>query len=64
MFKIFDWAGNELTKHGTFETFEDAWDYIFEHFEEEDHQELFVETSEVKLKQARANKSVSVWLGR
>lgn len=27
-FAIFDWAGNELTKHGTFKTFEDAWDYI------------------------------------
>lgn len=27
-FVIFDWAGNELDMHGTFETFEDAWDFI------------------------------------
>lgn len=27
--KIFDWAGNELTRWGAFETFEDAWDFIF-----------------------------------
>jgi len=27
-FEIQDWAGNRLTAHGTFKTFEDAWDYI------------------------------------
>lgn len=27
-FAIFDWAGNHLYTHGTFPTFEDAWDYI------------------------------------
>lgn len=29
IYKIYDWAGNDLTAwHGTFHTFEDAWDYI------------------------------------
>ena len=41
-YAIYDWANNELTKHGTFERFEDGWDYIYEHFEEDDYQELFV----------------------
>jgi len=47
-FKIFDWAGNELYKHGTFETFEDAWDYILGemtdklNLKEEDYQEYQV----------------------
>jgi hypothetical protein len=27
-FIIQDWAGNVLTAHGSFKTFEDAWDYI------------------------------------
>lgn len=27
-FIIQDWAGNVLDSHGSFETFEDAWDYI------------------------------------
>lgn len=25
---IYDWAGNKLYQHGTFKSFEDAWDYI------------------------------------
>jgi hypothetical protein len=28
IFVIFDWAGNELKMYGTFETFEEAWEYI------------------------------------
>ena len=43
MYAIYDWAGNRLSKHGTFKTFEDGWDYILEHWEdEEDHGELYV----------------------
>jgi hypothetical protein len=42
-FFIQDWAGNRLDAHGTFETFEDAWGYIYEHWpNEEDWQELYV----------------------
>ena len=37
MWKIFDWAGNDLTGfYGTFESFEDAWDILFDRFESED----------------------------
>lgn len=50
MFKIFDWAGNDLTQwHGTFKTYEDSWDYIFGDMTdklkltEEDYQEFYVE---------------------
>lgn len=40
---IYDWAGNELWRHGSFSSFEDGWDYIMEHWEnEEDHQDLYV----------------------
>ena len=41
-FVIEDWAGNELYKHGEFDTFEDGWDYLVEHFSEEEHQDLYV----------------------
>lgn len=42
-FAIFDWAMNELTKHGTFESFDDGWEYILENWpNEEDHEDLFV----------------------
>lgn len=27
-YKIYDWAGNELTRWGTFESCDDAWDFI------------------------------------
>lgn len=44
-FAIFDWAGNRLTAHGTFEDFEDAWDYIRETWpDEDDWQDLYVES--------------------
>lgn len=49
-FRIFDCAGNDLTQwHGTFKTFDDAWDYILGEMTdklsltEEDYQEYFVE---------------------
>lgn len=49
IFKIYDWAGNDLSRfHGTFETFEDAWDYIFGemtdklNLTEDDYQEYYV----------------------
>lgn len=52
-FRIYDWAGNDLTQwHGTFKTFEDAWDYIFGEMTErlklteEDYQEFEVYTKE------------------
>ena len=41
---IFDWMYNVLDKHGEFNSFEDGWAYIYEHFEEEDFQELEVLT--------------------
>jgi hypothetical protein len=28
MFKIYDWACNDVLPHMTFDTFEDAWEYI------------------------------------
>ncbi len=35
MYKIMDWAGNDLTKHyGTFESFEEAWEAIYQHINE------------------------------
>lgn len=27
-FVIFDWAGNHLSAHGSFRSFEEGWDYI------------------------------------
>lgn len=41
-FAIYDWANNELTDHGTFASFDIAWDYIYQNFEEDDFQELEV----------------------
>ena len=43
MYAIYDWTMNKLSAHGSFHTFEDAWDYIMENFEEEDFEELLVE---------------------
>lgn len=50
MFRIIDWAGNDLTYwHGEFETFESAWDYIYGEMTdrlkltEDDYQEFHVE---------------------
>ena len=49
MYKIFDWAGNDLSQwHGTFKTFDDAWEYILGEMTdklglvEEDYQEYQV----------------------
>lgn len=42
MYKIIDWAGNELSKHGKFNSFEDAWDYIYQNFDEANFEELYV----------------------
>lgn len=53
-FKIYDWAGNDLTHwHGTFDSFEDAWDYILGDMTdnlgltEEDYQEYFVKRGQL-----------------
>jgi hypothetical protein len=47
-YAIYDWAGNHLSAHGKFETFQDAWDYILGEMtdklglSEEDYQEYQV----------------------
>lgn len=33
-FKIFDWAGNKPFGEKTFETFEDAWEHVYEYLNE------------------------------
>jgi hypothetical protein len=38
---IQDWAGNVMN-FGEFDSFEDAWSYIYEHFQEDDYQEFYV----------------------
>lgn len=46
---IFDWAGNRLSKWGSFESFEHAWDFILGDMTDalgltdEDYQEYHVE---------------------
>lgn len=35
MYKIIDWAGNEIFPDKEFETLEDGWDYIYENIQEE-----------------------------
>ena len=35
MYKIYDWASNEMN-FGEFETFDDAWCYLLERFEDDD----------------------------
>ncbi len=46
---IQDWAGNVLSSHGEFNSFEEAWEYILGemtdklNLTEEDYQEYFVE---------------------
>jgi hypothetical protein len=48
-FVIEDWAGNRLSAHGEFPSFEDAWEYIREHWpNEDDWQELYVVPSKEK----------------
>lgn len=45
MFKIFDWANNEVNTGGkTFDTFQDGWDWIMQNVPDEDHayDDLFV----------------------
>tara|TARA_R100001086_G_scaffold248358_1_gene185100 strand:- start:3198 stop:3410 length:213 start_codon:yes stop_codon:yes gene_type:complete len=48
-FKIFDWAGNDKSDYySTFETFEDAWERLYEEFPEDDEAlgEFFVDECE------------------
>jgi formylmethanofuran dehydrogenase subunit C len=33
---IYDWAGNEMFNGKSFKTFEDAWDYLYEVFPDEE----------------------------
>jgi hypothetical protein len=49
-YAIFDITGitRRLSSLGEFETFEDAWDYIYEHFEDDKFQDLMVDTAERK----------------
>jgi len=38
MWKIQDWAGNDVNTGGeTFETFEDGWGWIYQHVVDEDN---------------------------
>ena len=41
-----DWAGNRLTDRKgmliEFESFEDGWGYIYENYEEDEYEELFI----------------------
>lgn len=46
-FIVEDWAGN-LMNFGEFPSFEDAWEYIYTHFEEDDFQEFEVTEKEEK----------------
>jgi hypothetical protein len=54
MFKIFDWAGNEVKPDKSFKSFEDAWDYIQGEMTdelgltEEDYQEYHVDNVNVR----------------
>lgn len=49
-YAIFSIVGitQRLSKHGTFDSFDDAWEYIYEHFEEDDFENLTVDTAERK----------------
>lgn len=43
-FIIKDWTGNIMFNGKTFKTFDDAWDYLFSRFDnDEDLEEFFVE---------------------
>ena len=43
MFIIEDWAGNILFKGERFDTFDDAWAFIYENVDDEEfHQDLYV----------------------
>jgi hypothetical protein len=42
MFILEDWAGNRLHGNIEFETFEDGWDFIAEHYQEEDFEDLYI----------------------
>ena len=37
MYRIEDWAGNVMFNDKRFKTFEDGWDYIYEHIEDKDN---------------------------
>ena len=48
-YAIYDWAGNRLSLHGEFKTFDDAWEYILGDMTDkfclcdDDYQEYYVE---------------------
>ena len=41
-YEIQDWAGNRLRDRNEFDSFEDAWGYIYDVFEEDDWQDIYV----------------------
>lgn len=45
MFEIRDWANNLMFDSQAFNTFEDAWEFIYSqgHLTEDDYQDIFVE---------------------
>lgn len=46
-YRIYDWAGNEMTAFGTFEEYEDALEFLNEKFSYiEDEMELIAELDE------------------
>lgn len=52
MFIIQDWAGNVLFNGREFESFEDAWDFIYEQFPDEENFEDYYVT-QGKVREAR-----------
>lgn len=36
MFKVYDWTGKEMTYYGEHDTFEEAWDSIYDEFRDLD----------------------------
>lgn len=55
-FIIKDWAGNICFKGIQFESFEDAWGYIYELFPEGDEDQTYDEYFVEKLRQTRGEK--------
>ena len=57
MFIIVDWANNHLFQDKEFETFEDGWDFLFEHFDQErDQDENYLDAYYVIEKDSRSGR--------
>lgn len=42
MYIIKDWADNRIAPLTTWESFEDAWDFIYENYPEVDYEDFYV----------------------